>query len=131
MLTLAAVAASGHGKVAQCKGAVMDYQIVLSPEFNINPDAFLLAWNDDVDCRDIALAERVDQPPAGFPIDPGTALIFLGGVATTIATSVVTNLINKLLERKFFHKEPKPACEIVVIQQAPGTQLLVVKGHER
>jgi hypothetical protein len=131
MLTLAAVAASGHGKVAQCKGAVMDYQIVLSPEFNINPDAFLLAWNDDVDCRDIALAERLDQPPAGYPIDPGTVLIFLGGVATTIATSVLTNLISKLLERKFFPKEPKPACEIVVIQQAPGTQLLVVKGHER
>jgi hypothetical protein len=109
----------------------MDYQIVLSPEFKINPDAFLSAWNDDADCRDIALAERVDQPPAGFPIDPGTVLIFLGGVATTIATSVVTNLINKLLERKFFNKEPKPACEIVVIQQAPGTQLLVVKGHER
>ena len=40
----------------------MDYQIVLSPEFSINPDAFLSAWNDDVDCRDIALAERVDQP---------------------------------------------------------------------
>ena len=109
----------------------MDYQIVLSPEFNINPDAFLLAWNDDVDCRDIALAERVDQPPAGFPIDPGTVLIFLGGVATTIATSVLTNLINKLLERKFFNKEPKPAFDIVVIQHAPGTQLLVVKGQER
>jgi hypothetical protein len=131
MLTPAAVAASGHRKVAQCKGTGMDYQIVLSPEFSINPDAFLSAWNDDVDCRDIALAERLDQPPAGYPIDPGTALVFLGGVATTIATSVVTNLINKLLERKFFHKEPKPACEIVVIQQAPGTQLLVVKGHER
>ena len=109
----------------------MDYQIVFSPEFNINPDAFLSAWNDDVDGRGIALAERVDQPPAGFLIDPGTVLIFLGGVATTIATSVVTNLINKLLERKFFHKEPKPTCEIVVIQQAPGTQLLVVKGPER
>jgi len=109
----------------------MDYQIVLSPEFKISPDAFLSAWNDDVDCRAIALAERVDQPPAGFPIDPGTVLIFLGGVATTIATSVLTNLIGKLLERKFFPKEPKPACEIVVIQQAPGTQLLVVKGQER
>jgi hypothetical protein len=130
MLTFAAVATSGHGKVAQCTGAVMDYQIVFSPEFNINPDAFLSAWNDDVECRDTALAERLDQPPAGFPIDPGTVLIFLGGVATTIATSVVTNLINKLLERKFFNKEPKPACEIVVIQQAPGTQLLVVKGRE-
>src|SRR5215471_11022166 len=131
MLMLAAVAASGHGKVAQCKGAVMDYHIVLSPEFKINPDAFLLAWNDDVDCRDIALAELVDQPPAGFPIDPGTILIFLGGVATTIATGIVTNVINKLLERKFFNKEPKPACEIVVIQQAPGIQLLVVKGQGR
>src|SRR5262245_6737975 len=109
----------------------MDYQIVLSPEFEINPDAFRSAWNDDVDCRGIALAERVDQPPAGFPIDPGTVLIFLGGVATTIATGMVTNLINKLLERKFFNQDPKPDSEIVVIQQAPGTQLLVVKGPER
>jgi hypothetical protein len=109
----------------------MDYQIVFSPEFNINPDAFLSAWNDDVDCRDTAPAKRLDQPPAGYPIDPGTALIFLGGVATTIATGVVTDLIGKLLERKFFNKEQKPAVEIVVIHQAPGTQLLVVKGQER
>src|SRR6476620_7509552 len=101
MLTLAAVAASGHGRVTQCKGAGRDYQIVLFSEFRINLDAFFSAWNDDVDCRDIALAERVDQSSAGFPIDPGTVLIFLGGVATTIATSVVTTLINKLLERKF------------------------------
>jgi hypothetical protein len=109
----------------------MDYQIVLSPEFQINPDAFLSAWNDDVDCRAIALAERLDQPPAGFFIDPGTVLIFLGGVATTIATGVVTNVLSKLLERQFFPKEPQPACEIVVMPQAPGTQLLVVKGQER
>ena len=60
MLTLAAVAASGHGRGSQYKGVVMDYQIVLSPEFNINPDAFLSAWNDDVDCRDTALAELLD-----------------------------------------------------------------------
>ena len=109
----------------------MDYQIVFSPEFNINPDAFLSAWNDDVDCRDKALAERLDQPPAGYPIDPGTVLIFLGGVATTITTGVLTNLIGKLLEQTFFTKEQKPALEILVMQQAPGTQLLVVKGPER
>ena len=57
-------------------------------------------------------------------------MIFLGGVATTIAIGVLTNLISKLLKRKFFNKETKPAFEIVVIQQAPGTQLLVVKGQE-
>jgi hypothetical protein len=89
MLTLADVAASGRGKVAQCKGAVMDYQIVLSPEFKTNPDAFLSAWNDDVDCRNIALAERVDQPPAGLPIDPGTVLSFLGGVQWWQTTGLV------------------------------------------
>jgi hypothetical protein len=58
-------------------------------------------------------------------------LIFLGGVATIIATGVIIDLISKLLERKFFNKEKQPAVEIVVIQQAPDTQLLVVKGHER
>ena len=57
--------------------------------------------------------------------------LFSAPEPSTIATSVLTNLISKLLERKFFTKEPKPACEIVVSQQAPGTQLLVVKGQER
>jgi hypothetical protein len=109
----------------------MDYQIVLSPEFNINPAAFLSAWNDNAECRDIALAEAVAQPPAGYPLDPGTVLIFLGGVATTVATSVLTNVISKLLEQKFFDKEKKPAVEIMVIPQAPGSQLLVVKGPEQ
>lgn len=110
----------------------MNYQIVLAPELHIDPDAFLAAWNDAVDYRGIAVAERLDQPPAGYPIDPGTALIFLGGVATTIITDVVKDLISKLLERKFFHKEEqKPTVEIVVIQQGPGSQLLVVKGQER
>ena len=109
----------------------MDYQIVFSPECNINPEAFLAAWNDDADCRVTALAERLHQPSVGYPIDAGTVLIFLGGVATTIATGVITDLISKLLERKFFNKEQEPAVEIVVLQQAPGTQLLVVKGHER
>ena len=131
MLTLADVAASGHGRVAQCKGAVMDYQIVLSSEFNINPDAFLSAWNDDVDCRDIALAERVDQPPAGFPIDPGTVLIFLGGVATTIATGCGNQLNQQAAGTEILCQREEARFEIVVIQQAPGTQLLVVKGQER
>ena len=118
MLTLAAVAASGHGKVAQCKGAVMDYQVVLPP-VQYQPRCLSQPGMTTSIVETRALAERVDQP-AGFPIDPGTVLIFLGGVATTIATGVVTDLISKLLERKFFNKE-KPACEIVVIQQAPGS----------
>ena len=40
----------------------MDYQIVFSPECNINPEAFLAAWNDAADCRVTALAERLNYP---------------------------------------------------------------------
>jgi hypothetical protein len=71
----------------------MDYQIVLSPTLPFTPEALIAAWNDDPDCRATARATRLDAPPAGYPIDPGTVLVFLGGVATTIATKVVTDLL--------------------------------------
>lgn len=108
----------------------MHSQIVLASEFQIDPHAFLAAWKDDADCRGVAVAERVDQPPAGYPMDPGTVLIFLGGVATTIATEMLASLTITLLKKKLFKEEKKPAVKIVVIQQAPGTRLLVVKGQD-
>jgi hypothetical protein len=106
----------------------MDYQVILSPELSITPEAFIAAWNADPSCRDTALAARLDAPPAGYPVDPGTVLVFLGGVATTLATGVITNLISDLLKQKFFHtKQPPSSMDIVVIEHAPGTRLLVVK----
>jgi hypothetical protein len=40
----------------------MDCPIVFFLECNINPDAFLTAWNDAAACRDTVLAQRRDQP---------------------------------------------------------------------
>ena len=109
----------------------MDYQVSLSPELWISPEAFIAAWNTDSAGRDTAPAARVDAPPAGYPVDPGTVLVFLGGVATTLATGVITNLISDLLKQKFFPTAQQPSSvDIVVIEHAPGTRLLVVKAPE-
>ena len=110
----------------------MDYQVVFSPELEVSSESFILAWNDDPECRDIALAEPQHESPAGFPIDPGAALVFLGGVATTLATGVITNLVTKWIEKQFSKtpSEPPPHIEVMVIQQAPGACLLVVTPPE-
>jgi hypothetical protein len=110
----------------------MDYQVILAPDLDLTPDAFISAWNGDPECRDKAQAEPLHEPPAGFPIDPATALVFLGGVAATIATDVIVNLITELLKQKLLKATPQapPPVEIAVIEQAPGTRLLVVKTPE-
>ena len=111
----------------------MDYQVIFSPDLELTPDTFISAWNDDPEYRDKARAEPAHEPPVGYPIDPGTALVFLGGVAATIATGVITNLISELLKTKVFKSTPEasPWFEIVVIEQAPDTRLLVVKAPEQ
>jgi hypothetical protein len=110
----------------------MDYQVVFSPDLDLTPDTFISAWNDDPECRDKAQAAPLHEPPAGFPIDPGTALVFLGGVAATVASGVLTNLISELLKKKLLETAPEAPSpvEIMVIEQSPGTRLLVVKPPE-
>ena len=111
----------------------MDYQVIFSPDLELTPDTFIAVWNDDPECRNKARAEPAHKPPVGYPIDPGTALVFLGGVAATIATGVITNLISDLLKIKVFKAAPQasPSFEIIVIEQAPDTRLLVVKAPEQ
>jgi hypothetical protein len=106
----------------------MDYQIALSPELSIPHEAFIAAWNADPAYRGTAPAARLDTPPASYPLDPGTVLVFLGGVATTIATGVITNLISDLLKRKCCSTAwPPSSMGTVVIEPASSTRLLGVK----
>jgi hypothetical protein len=59
-------------------------------------------------------------------------LVLLGGVAATIATNVITNLITELLKKKLLKSAPQAPSpvEIVVIEHAPDTRVLVVKPSE-
>jgi hypothetical protein len=106
----------------------MDYQVILSAGLSITPDAVIIAWNADPSCRDTVLAARLDAPPAGYPIDPDTILVFLGGAATTLATGVIINLISDLLKRKCCSTAwPPSSMGTVVIEPASSTRLLGVK----
>ena len=110
----------------------MDYQVVFSPDLGRSTHTFISAWNYDPECRNIAQAKPLHGAPANFPIDPGTALVFLGGVAVTIASGVITDLVSELLKKKLWPAPPAsalPGIEVVVIEQAPDKRLLVVKTH--
>jgi hypothetical protein len=110
----------------------MDYQVILAPDLGLASDTFITAWNDDPACRATAQAVPLQEPPAAFPVDPATALIFLGGVAATIATDVIKNLLTELLKKKLLKAAPHapPPVEIVVIEPAPDTRVLVVTPPE-
>ena len=54
----------------------------------------MAAWNVGPACRDMAPAARLDDLPVGEPLNHGTALVFRGNVATTLATGVTTTLIS-------------------------------------
>jgi hypothetical protein len=110
----------------------MDYQVILAPDLALTPDTFISAWNGDPECRGTAQAEPLHAPPAAFPVDPATALVLLGGVAASIGTNVITNLITELLKTKLRKSAPQaPATvEIVVVEHAPDTRVLVVTPSE-
>ncbi len=102
----------------------MDYPIALSPELGISAEEFMAAWNDTLECKDIALAELREEPPAGFS-EPSSVLIFLSGVVSTVTLNVISNLITKIIEERLFKKN-----EVVSLEQDDGTHILAVNEKE-
>ena len=111
----------------------MDYHIAFSPDLGVNPHDFIAAWNDAPECRALAEARLVPQPPQGFPIDPqlvqqGLVLLsgaagVAGGLALDALKDVVKDKLTDYLEKKLSRK---PAIEVDSIRQPGGAYLLVV-----
>jgi hypothetical protein len=101
-------------------------RVALSPELNLDAEAFVDAWNEFPASRDVSKA-RVEAP-TGRQFDPliASGLAVLGSVATGLLTSVLYDLIKQTLARKGVHKE----TEITQLKQPDGTELLVVKIKE-
>ncbi len=101
-------------------------RVALSPELNLDADAFVDAWNEFPESRDVSEA-RVEEP-TGQQFDPliSSGLAVLGSVATGLLTSALYDLIKRTLVRKEVHKE----TEITQLKQPDGTELLVVKIKE-
>ena len=111
----------------------MDYHIAFSPDLDVNSRDFIAGWNETPECRALAEARLVPQPPQGFPIDPqllqqGLVLLsgaagVVGGLALDAVKDVVKDKLTEYLEKKLSRK---PALQVDAIRQPGRAYLLVV-----
>ena len=97
-------------------------RVALSPELNLDANAFVAAWNESPASRDVSEA-RVELP-SSQQFDPlvATGLAVLGNVAIGLLTSALYDLIKQTLARKGVTKQ----TEITQLKQPDGSVLLVV-----
>ena len=111
----------------------MDYHIAFAPDLGVNTQDFVAGWNEATECRALAEARLVPQPPQGFPIDPqlvqqGLVLLsgaagVVGGLALDALKDVVKDKITEYVEKKLSRK---PALQVDAVRQPGGAYLLVV-----
>ena len=115
----------------------MNYHITFAPDLDVSYQDFIAAWNETPECRALAEAQLVTQPPQGFPLDPqlvqqGLVLLtgaagVVGGLALDALKDVVKDKLTEYLKHKL--EEPlskKPFIKVESIRQPDGAYLLVV-----
>ena len=113
----------------------MEFQIVLAPDLTIEANEFIEGWNQQTQTSQLATAsqQHSKSPLEAFPLDPQQVLIFLGGVAGSIAVDVVKDtlkeFVSDLLKRKL--KQPAPRVRVEAVRQPGGAMLLVVHKEEK
>lgn len=113
----------------------MDYKIAISPDLDVEIVEFVSIWNQSPECNKFADAQLIQLSSESYlPIDPDTVregLIFLGGVASTIAIDVMKDIIKDQLTKLINKKLPKePDIEVNSIEQPDGSFLIVVTEKE-
>ncbi len=105
----------------------MDYRIALSPELDVNAEELVSAWNTSSECQKIAKAETVQASAQSF-FEPSTAIVYFGGVLTSIAVGVIKDLIKDKIETLIKEKDAKKkAPEVESVLQPDGSYLIIVK----
>lgn len=114
----------------------MDYQIIFSPSLDVKAAEFITDWNNTAACREVGQAELAETQTASYELlDPALiqqGLIFLGGVAGTVALDVVIDLAKERLKAYLERKLPASRRDIDVeaVRQPGGAYLLVIKEKE-
>jgi hypothetical protein len=102
-----------------------DYYIVLSPDFELSPTEFVEVWNEEKECRDVAVARLV--PPASQQYDFNLLAEILLSLVTNIASNSVYDLIKKTLTKR---GGPRKHVHIEALQKPDGTRFLVIDSDE-
>ena len=116
----------------------MEIRIALAPDLAISSVDFVDAWNSTTQTTVVATASTVasKSPLESFPLDPQLqqALIFLGGVVSTITIDVLKDtlktFITDLIQRRSQQRSQQrpPTIRVETVRQPGGAVLLVV--HE-
>jgi hypothetical protein len=109
----------------------MDYPLAISPDLKIDAKEFAAVWNQDSTSRDIAQAKSVEASTEKYiGLDPELmrqCMVFLAGIACTVAMDVVKDLIKdriiKILTGRSGSKAA-PTFEIIVVQ--PGDKSIII-----
>ncbi|MDO8691185.1 MAG: hypothetical protein Q7R39_14455 [Dehalococcoidia bacterium] len=101
----------------------MDYQIALSPDLGLTPEAFAEAWNGIPQCHQVADAQ-VRSPEAGRygPETAATVVALLTGVGGSLVAAAIYDLVRHVLTRQGITRR----TEIKLLEQPDGTRLLVI-----
>ena len=103
-----------------------DYYIALSSDFELSPTEFVTAWNEEKECRAVAVARLL--PPASQQYDINLFAEIVLSLVMNIASSTVYDLIKKALaKREGFSKH----IHIEALQKPDGTRFLVVDSQEK
>lgn len=102
-----------------------DYYIALSPDFKLSPAEFVASWNEEEECRTVAVARLV--PPASQQYDLNLFADILLALVTNIASSTLYDLIKKAVTRR---GTPHKHIHIEALQKPDGTRFLMVDSDE-
>ena len=114
----------------------MDYSLAISPDLKIDAEEFASAWNKDSKSKDMAQASAVGKAKERYPfIDPEMihqGLIFLAGVAGTVALDVVKDVVKDQITKFLAARSGSnaaPPFEVIVIQ-AGEKSVIAVKAKQ-
>ena len=103
-----------------------EYYIALSPDFELSPTQFVAAWNEEKECREVAVARLI--PPASQQYDFNLLAEIVLGLAINITSSTLYDLIKKALARRGVQSRH---IHIEALQKPDGTRFLTIDSEEK
>ena|SRR5579859_5632128 len=107
-----------------------DYYIALSPESGLSPTEFVTLWNEDEECRAVAVAQLV--PPASRQYDLTLFVGVLLGIVTSVASSAIYDLGKGLITKVLTKRgAASKHIHIEALQKPDGTHFFIVDIEEK
>jgi len=103
-----------------------DYYIALSPDLELSPTEFVAIWNEEEECRVVAVAHLVSPTSQQYDFNLFAEIVL--SLVTNMASSAIYDLIKKALSKR---EGSSKHIHIEALQKPDGTRFLVVDSEEK